>query len=302
MDNKFIGLVIGLVVGVLLIGSLLVPTITDATATEETFTNTGYYRMASTTDEMVIRWTPSEDPFTINVNNVDISIESLKQYAYSSYSMAFSDDFIVRYYYETPTTQSIQLWNDNFRAGINTSSTYTAIITINSEGVSYTTTNPEQSTISLSHSGDYFIINPDGDYIMKYRDESAYLLKDTTIFYAGGLSPVAPSTYTSIYIEGTVDDYTVTPLITGATVSNLGASYSSIDGYVDLVAVDKLTFDTEYNAAERNQTYNYFLVPYQVTAELSDHLNAGEIAMIAVIPVLMIASLLIFAVRFVTRD
>ena len=304
MEFRFAPFLISIVVAVVLFATMLVPIINDSLTTERTFTNDGFYRMTNTEEETVITWTPSVDKFVLNVNGEDVSIQGLTQYGYSNYSIAFADDVVVRYYYETANSQNIQVWKGDYQVGMGASSTYTMTITINSSALTFNNGAPDAVTSTIAHTGDYFVIDPNGEYTMKLRDKSAYILEDSTIFYAGGISGVGTSIFSSIYIEGTVADYTVTPMRNYVTVSNESATYSSVNGYVGLVALDKLTFDTTYSPpggteAERSQAYNYFLVPYQVTAELSQHLDDTEQTLVGIIPLLVIIGLVIGVVAIV---
>ena len=297
--NRIIGLVLALVVGGLLVGGLLIPSIEGMTATEKTFENKGYYSMINTEEETILEWTPSVDPFSITVNGVSISLESLKGYGYSNYSIAFADDFILRYYYEGPNAQTLQFWNSDYVTGIASSSAYTATITINASGATFTTNAEGATTTSITHTGSYFVINDSGDHVMKLRDKDAYVKTDSTIVYAGGISGIATSTFAGFYFEGTIDNIVVEPMRNNITVSNLETHTSTIDGYINLVALEKVTFDTNYQPGdtpnERSQTYTYFLVPTQVTVELSQHMDATQIAMFGVISILGIMALVVVA-------
>lgn len=302
MDVKnFVGLLVFGVIGVIVL-SAFVPIISETTSATKTFENDGYYRMTNTDEETVITWTPSVEQFVIQVNGVDVSLENLKNYgAYRNYSIAFADDVIVRYYYETANSQNIQIWTSDYHVGMGSNSIYTMTVTINSSGLTFTTSEPDYVPTSVAHSGDYFIIDANGEFVMKFSDKTAYILKDTTIFYAGGISGVATSIFSSIYIEGTVLDYEVTPLRNYVTISNKDSTFTEVSGYIDLVELDKLTFDTTYSPpggteTERNQTYSYFLVPYEVTAEKSVHPDDALSSVIDLLPLIAGIGLMIILV------
>ena len=294
-----------LTVGVILIGSLLVPVLSDTSATTDTYTNEGYFRMSETSEETVIVWNPSDDPSVVTVNGTEMSLESIIGVFNTSYSIAFADDFILRFFNSSTTAQSIQLWNSVYVDGIASSSAYVLTVTIDADGISWVTTDSTDTEVAnntYTHSGSYFALDADGDYILKYKGGSAYVNPTSTIVYAGGISLLAGTTFSGVYFEGTIDDLTVTVSNSKATVSDAVASYTEDDSHLDLALLDKVTFTTTYSETETAQTYNYFLVPYEVTAERAQHMTSAEIAILAIIPVLVIVSLVVLAVNRVRYD
>ncbi len=295
--NGILGLAVALTISIILVGSMLVPIINDTTTTHETLTNTGYFRASETSDETLIKWTPSADPFTITVNDEDISLASLTKIANTSYSIAFADDIILRYFYGNSSSQNIQFWGAGFKGGAASSEAGTFEFLINSTTCSFGKTGATPT--SYTHTGSYFIIDPEGDFIMKDRNTPAYLKNDSV--YAGGLSYVTGSVVSSIYFEGTINDYDFHPMSSYVTVSDPNTTYTQSTKYVGVYELDKVTFNTSFNDGTltdpivREQTYSYFLVPYQVTAELSQHLNDGQIALLNAIPIIIIIALLSMA-------
>lgn len=294
----------GVVIGVLLLTTLAMPVISDATTTERTFTNEGYFRAAETSDETVIEWNPSVDPFILTINGDAYSLDSMKQFG--NYSIAFSDDFILRYYYNGASSQNLQIWNSAYAVGANNTIAYKAIVTINENEVTWAT-DAGSSPTTVTHSGSYFVMDSEGDYIMKYSNKDAYVNPSSTIVYAGGISNVGSGTaFTSIYFEGTVDDLTVTPMRNNTTVTDIESTTVDVDGYLDLAQLSKVTFtttatitDVEYTV---DQTYTYFLVPYQVTAELVEHLDSSTIQLLSIIPLLITVGIIMAVVGlFVMR-
>ena len=305
--TNLLTLVVTLTVGIILAGSLLMPVLADATTTEKTLTNTGYYRMSETDQETVITWTPSTDPFTFVINGepyTTTGLDSVSGGFGASYSIAFADDCILRFFYESPSSQNLQYWASGYRGGVSTatlSGGYTATFTLNSSGVSFTTDKPDATISSYTHSGKYFVIDPEGDFIMKNRNTAAYLHSTDSIYYGGGISGLAEGVISSLYLEGNIEEFDVTPMSTSCTVSNEAIIATAVNEYVDLYSLEKLTFTTTYtplngDPTDTDQTYSYFAVPYQVTAELSQHLDAGEIALMNALPVLVIIGLVLAGV------
>lgn len=302
MDMKIVGITVAILVSITVLAGVLMPVLDDATTTEVTLTNTGYARMSETEEETVITWTPSVDRTIINVNGEDFSLSGFPKTFNTSYSIAFADDFILRVYMDGAGPQNIQIWQSGYRNGASSSSTYTSTFTISSSTLSFNSGAPDAVTSTYTHTGGYFCVDPDGDYIMKPKDSTAYLLGDSSVIYAGGISGYADNALGGLYFEGTVGDYTFTPMLTGVTIDNIQTDYTEVSEYVGVISLSKITFDTTYNSNVVHQTYSYFLVPYEITAELSQHLTGNQIELLDVIPVLVIVAILLGVIALVIRS
>ena len=302
MDNKIVMISIAAVIGIIVLGGVLMPILDDATATTDTFTNDGYARMSETDEETVITWTPSVDRTIINVNGEPYSLSVFPKTFNTSYSIAFADDFILRVYMDGVGPSNIQIWQSGYRNGASSSSSYTATFTISSSTLSYNSGAPDATTSTYTHSGGYFCVDPNGDYIMKPQGSAAYVLEDSSVIYAGGISGFGNSVLAGLYFEGTVGDYTFTPMLSGVTVDNVQTDYTDVSGYVGLISLLKITFDTTYNSDVVSQTYSYFLVPYEVVAERSVHFTDGQIAIFSVMPLMIIVAILLGVVALVIRS
>lgn len=297
-SNGFIKMAMGALVVVLVAAGVIMPILASAEQTHATFTNDGYYRMSETSEKTVIVW-DSSDTSILTVNGDEVSLDSIIGQFNTSYSIAFADDFILRFFNQSTTIQSIQLWNSDYVAGVVSSEGYKLTVTLGSDGITWITTdntNTEVANNTYAHSGSYFTINDTGNYVMKYKDGSAYVNSTSTIVYAGGISSLAGSTYSGIYFEGTIDNLAVTVMNSYVTVSDVAATYTEDENYLDLALLDKVTFTTTFNGTDKAQTYNFFLVPYQVTAELADHPTGTVLTLIQILPVLIMVGVLMFIV------
>ena len=311
MENKLIAVIMALVVGVILAGSLLMPVISDATATEKTFTNEGYFRMThyGTDAEITLEWS-AENPRAVIVNDVEIPINY--NVVGGQVTIVADTNFIVRLNTFANDTDSLSY----IGASGGTHSTSEAA-TIEFSGGSATITNTVSGS-SVSYSATYtdlYIPSLDGPFIMKDAAKSAYLNEDSEVFAYGmtrvktysGASTSAPGF--GLEFAGSIEDGITSNIWRGSglTLSDEQINYQTVDNYLDLYSFQSITavgtytetVDEETVTTDTLITYSYLLVPYQVTAEKSLHFDSGEIAIIAVIPVLIIAALVIFAVRMV---
>ena len=78
MDNKLVVISIAAVIGIIVLGSVLMPILDDATATTDTFTNEGYFYLEKYDEstDITLEWTYSA-PTTMTVNDQDIELGNL---------------------------------------------------------------------------------------------------------------------------------------------------------------------------------------------------------------------------------
>lgn len=285
MKANILTLAITLTVGIILAGSLLMPVISDATETENTFTNTGLYYMSyvpeNDSHELVFTpgtgWTFDGEAFT------DVPNDS---------TIIGTDDLVIR--------------GDGRARGLFSSAGSTAIDLV----ITDTTLVGTFGTQSVNVTYDKIIIAvPDkSDLVMKAGTTTAYVLKDSTIEAYG---------YTSIqyseggqnnavfHIEGNIDDgFTITASPSGNvtinySIENITTDEEAVTTYIGLYKITTIEFDIVVTDDDADYTthctYNRFIVPAEVTAELANHLNSGEIAILNALPVLIIVALVVMA-------
>lgn len=298
--KPIVAVAIALTVGIVTFSGVLIPAIESGVDTKDTFTNEGYFRMAETEisedDTITISWDYTK-PTIISVGDTEYEIELN---AGSSRTVAFCDNCLLRLFRHTSTTYSFEIWYAGVKSAYTTTpASATAII--DSEKVVWTTTDTETAT-NVTATGTWCIINNTGNYIMKDASTPAYMLKDS-IFRIAGVSSIGTtgnSRSSSFFVSsGTVDDFTVTtPGV--ATVSNEDSTYTDVSGYVNLVSLEKITFTTTWTPNDEpivnNQTYTYFAVPYEVTAEKSIHADASTILLFQTIPVFIVLGMIVAVV------
>lgn len=308
MENKLIGLVMGAVVGVILIGALLMPVLNDAAATERTFTNTGLF-YADVLDENSDR-TMSFDytkPNIITVDGTDIDMSSI-QTSYGSATVIFSNDWFMRFVPDTgivlykcgtSSSQAIK--------GATASSQISFTATFSSGAAVFIYSDSTEIEYDIADAG--LIITPDaGAYIMKGANDTAYVNGDSIVYGVGRTDRALGTSGTSFnaMMAASVDDGVSSLYYSPQYTMNDNRSVNATADadYTDLYALSGFTFNLVSNdEAEHAITYNQIFVPTSVKSELTEHLDSGEIAVLSAIPVMMIAALVIFAVRVLySRD
>lgn len=303
MNNKLIPIVLTLVVGIILAGSVLMPVLNSATATEKTFDNRDgalfQVEKFDETTEYSLEWVYT-DPTHATVNNETVTLSAATV-------ICATDTFLIRYGQDPSSGYYLQPVGS--LRGAYGSETNKTTLTISVSGGSLTATiadegaTPTTKTISVTEG--YGIV-ANGSYVMKASNQTAYMLADSPIV-AMGLTTLDGVWSNTFQITGNVEGVEVTQIIPHPatyTISNVEVNAESSASYIDLYELQSITFDatlisdtTKVHAC----TYNYFIVPAEVTAELSEHLTPGLIALMGAIPVLVIVALLVVAVGVVAR-
>ena len=298
-------LIITLVVGVILTGALLGPVINDATKTTETFTNTGYLRLGEISSEdpdtYTITWT-YENPHQFIVNDEIYTMpDGNTTGSVFPYTMFATDGWGLRYT-QTGGNVDLNLYGSGENSQLlwyaTTTDTNTVTITINGGTASFVKNGG--SAVNMTYTN-MFIPDNDGEFILKKGNSPAYLNSESVIYSTGRTSASfgANAFAININLNGNVEGVNVNVLApSGFTSSNVVIDSSEVDGYENLYSFNKVTFDITQDSTSITvgATYAQVIVPYQVTAELSEHLTPGQISLMGAIPVMVIVALLMAAV------
>lgn len=308
--NNLVGMILTVAVGVVCIGAVLMPTLSAVTETEDTVTNDGLYRMSEyqSADTFSAVWEYAT-PYQFTVNGEVVAIPSTA--GMFDYTIMGNDEFSVRFFFDTGLTRLVQVFTGTESTNVyyarNTGVNASDMEITLAEGV-LTFDNGSGTTASVTLTDSFYCIANDGEFVMKMYNETAYVVEDSKIV-AIGFSTVNTSESTTsgerFFIEGNIEDgFTAVGIPLSLTIGSISATYteSANTDFVDLYDFSKLTFTVTYNETDTDLTYSQILVPYEVTAETSDHLSATEIGLIMVIPILVIIGVLMVAVRGITRN
>lgn len=298
MDIKTVSVaLVAVMVGAVMFGALF-PIFDDVTATEDTFKNDGYYRMSKLTssdaDTVTIEWDYTT-PNQVTVNNEDITLN-----ANVTVSVISDTNFVFRALYTGGAFIAVQFYGATggaFSATVQDAQNMTVVC---SAGTATATVGENSKTASYD-----VIYYPDNDgaYIMKNKDESAYMLKDSEFFGCGTTTTVSSNSL-GVVVDGTIEDgATVTvwrDLANGTVIDTDSVVVHSTlnNDYVGLYELDKITFDASYNSEDYAITYSYFVVPYEVTAERSVHVTDSMGAIMDLIPLIIGLGLVLMTVAF----
>lgn len=304
MESKnLLTLAITLTVGIILAGSLLMPVISDATTTEKSFQNNGYYNLTySEADDLTLTWDYTK-PNVVTVNDTDITL-SIGTFP-GPVNIACGDDWFLRW-----TGTDVQFFSTN-NASVTAAVANSTSISLTASNGSATITNTAPTPVSQTVSYTFmYVVDPAGLYVMKNSADAAYLKGDSEIYAIGRSSTTG--IVIKLKITGNIKDGFTAEEVgssgANATVGTPVATYTEVEGYKDLYSLTKIEvpidFEITGTPASFTPTYTYFIVPASVTAELSQHLAPGEIAILNALPVLIIAALVVMAAGaiFLKRD
>ena len=308
-SDGFIKMAVGaLVVAIVAIGVIL-PLFANAEATEATFTNEGYFRMAhiDAADETVhtFEWEYT-NPSTITIDGEEFNPNYTV--SNSSITIVVDTNWILRYYtdgngagraFGLLTATSAGTISGNTGQQTNVSLTLSAGSLTGTIGA---------ATISETYT-DAYIPDDAGTFVMKNTSSNVYINGDSEIV-AYGITAVntASSTYSAgLSFVGNYGDGVTATVWRGA--DNIALSAVTINAtensnYLNLYSLKSITATAAYTetvgeetvTTNTDVTYTYFLVPYQVTAELADHPDGVELTIIQILPVLVLVGVLMMIV------
>lgn len=308
MKTNLLALIISLVVGIILAGSMLMPVINDATEVEKTFDNrTNALFQVEKLDEnsdYTFEWS-YEDPTNATVNGETVGLENATVIcSLDSFLLRYGNNATYGHYLQSVGGTLNIIVTENATADQG-SITVTAI-----EGTitAVLVKGENTTTKTITYTEGYGIASK-GDYVMKSPTQSAYMLTDSPIV-AMGLTTLDGSWANMFQITGVIEAVEVTqvyPSPATYTISDVEIQANEVAEYIDLYKLDAITF-VATNISDTTKTtdctYNYFIVPATVTSERAQHLSPGEIAIMNALPVLIIVALVVMAARalYLKRD
>lgn len=289
--NRIIGLVLALVVGGLLVGGLLIPSIEGMTATEKTLENKGYFHMEKygTDTDITIVWDPT-DAKSITVNGEKYNPNTpVNQFV----NVAIGDDWYFRYADGGANTY-VQVSYDGLNQVVGSNSDNQTVTVTCSNGSA--TITKGATTQTMDYTELYVISGDEGKYVMKNATESVYMAANTE-FTALGTTAIGEGKAV-LKIVGDVGNGATVEVIAsnpvGATISDIEVNATALTDYRGY-SLTTVTFTITADEVDYPATYSYFIVPASVTLELSQHMDATQIAMFGVISILGIVALVVVA-------
>lgn len=302
--NRIIGLVLALVVGGLLVGGLLIPSIEGMTAPTLEKTNTGAYFT-----------TPDEEEHTVIISDGVITYDDNEciwpNFSYfGSITLIAGADWCIRADAYNSTTQSCRIAIAGPPHTFDVLGVYgpgtdnSIIISINGTDVSIIPYTGDTAGTERTETDLLYTIADKGAYVMSYKP---YLLKDTQIF--GSIRNNSNASGADIFenVYGTIGDIenmTVEPLrlykgsatpSTGDFSSNVfSADYENVT--TNLYKLDKInqTF-TIWDDSSATLAISYVIVPEKITYDNPAYIGSTNAVIMGVVSLLGIVALVVVA-------
>lgn len=301
METKKIVMgVISVAVAIVVLMSMI-PIFTDAGASEDTFSNVND-SMFSVTEltpetEYTFIWDSNTPTVaTVNGETVDLKYATI---------ICSTGTFLIRYgnggssvgYYMQSIGGNVGLYFNT----VNNTGKFT--ITNSESGLTIVSEPTGGTTTTNSYTYDRaFGIAKIGNWVMKSPTQTVYMNGNSDVI-AMGLTSLDGVWSNAFYISGNIDDgisviqYSPSPAT--YSISDIENDSKRVDGYIDLYTLNKITFNAT-NISDSSLvtpvTYNYFIVPAEVTAERSAHASPVEATLIGLIPLLMMVGILLTAI------
>lgn len=290
--RKNIMMIVSLMVAVIIALAVLVPVIQDTSASEDTFTNKGYFYVDSLNENESINYKFADG--VLKINDVDVPLPSDNTYP-DGITIFFTEHITVR------IDGSLMRIKGQVNVGC------TALdLTITNGTItgSYTATNT--STANWTYTKFTGMVTSETNRVMS-QPVPQYVKSDSLIETTGFTRAVGD--YYVIHVSGSIDDGVTVNLytqgsgvvVTTVTVSNIQINYSPVNGHEDLYLVDNITFTLTKDDAVSNVTYSIYTVPAEVTSERTAHVTPIEATLLGIIPLLVIIGIVIGAVWFIRQ-
>lgn len=298
-------------VGCILVAGFI-PVVGESVSATTTFENDGYFRMThyGTDADVVLTWSV-DNPTQVVVNDVVVPVNY--DVVGGAVTVVADTNFISRL--NSPSSgyslSYIGVGGGTHTATVSASYTFSN----GSATIVNTIVGGETETYSATYE-DIYVPSIDGEFTMKKYDESAYINEDSFIFAYGNTriknstGGVIASPGIGFEFSGSIADGVEGRVWRGpdtVTVADEQINYASVNGYIDLYSFDSITATATYTETVDDETvttdtlltYNYLLVPYQVTAEKAIHADDNTASIISMLPFILIMGIVIMFVGVV---
>lgn len=289
--NLKIGVAIsGLIVSIIMIVTVAIPVIEDATVTDSTFINSDSdFNMAPANDGDSVTLTISGNEIIANTNSGDIMIPL------SKCVICVGDDWIVE----------VGIGNQNNpvitkSGGTNAGTMTNGYMTIEYNNGQTKIVRDAGMPITTTESDDepIWLITKESDYIMKKMDSNSMVLGDSLII--SGISMPNYSTCCFI-LKGTINDGLSVNMFNSYSysfeVENLNVSCNTVSSYKNLYDFESVNFTGTFKSNDTQTDVDldvgYAIIPKSVNAELANPPDASIVSMLSMIPIILCAGLVI---------
>ena len=289
--NRTIGLVIALVVGGLLVGGLLIPTVQGMTEPTKTYENMGvpFALMDDNEHTMVIENVGGEPKYTVD----GVVIEKNPEYLFNSQStVIYGTDGFLRVWKVGGSVDRLRVQAEE-RININLNAGESATFTFDSTNITGNNQTVAIKPVAYLSNGSYSqLINP--------------VVKDDSVIYIAGLTEqltIGGNTnqFVGVCASGTLDDLTFTvadigPTTPTVTVTDLDYTVSTTDLGNGLKKIDDITLTITWSDDGTSIVhYTYFIAPAEIVYDNPAYIGSTNAVIMGVVSLLGIVALVVVA-------
>lgn len=259
-------LIVTLVIGIVMVVTAVIPLAADYSEAK-TFKNEGYYYMDEVgPNDNISVFFDHNDPRNVIVNGIKILMPD------KVVTIIGSTDFMIRYYYNTPTIGQIHAYfAGNIGVYADSNLNQDMAVEISGQTITVTSSGENATTRSFTSSDTIYCISPDiGEYVMKKYDAPVYMGNQDLILI-DGRTVVTSSTSVSLAAKGNIENgmgpVNIYFYNAETTAGDITLHYDTVSGYVDLYKLDNMTFSLTQGNTVIEANYSAFIVSAEVTAD-----------------------------------
>lgn len=283
--KQIISIALVVAVGAMVFSAVLIPAVSMATDTEDTFTNNGFFYVDSVAEGNSINYRYENSTLYINGEQFGTPVDN----TYSGLTVMYTENLNIRYDGTMKMrgilgNHNAQYLNLTVSAG-----------TITGE---WQSTGDTPSQVSTTYTIFYGIVADKSERVMC---KSPQYVNEDSFISASGITQIASTTWAIVNIDGSIADGLTINLhkdsngtvLDTFTVKDYTIDYSEVSGYEDLYQINKIDITVTDGENDYDMVYTIFTVPAEVTAELSIHADAPTRAILNMIPILAVLGLLV---------
>ena len=289
--KKIIVPMITILVCVLVVGAVL-PVFADTSASEDTFTNKGYFYVDEVVEDQSITYKFEDHKFYIN--GEETALPTGSQYP-DGLTILYTEHICIRYDGGYMKVRGVANHNAYYLNITVTNGTITG-------NYEWTVDNPN-ATVNWTYTEFVGMYPTETDRIM-CKSEPQYLKTDSVIDTTGLVNLTNITGYYVVHITGTISDGITVKFynqgngaeINTITAEDITINKTEVSTHEDLYKVNSITFVANDGSHTDNVTFTIYTIPAEVTADRVVSMDPAMSTLFNMIPLIIVAGLVLSAV------
>lgn len=297
MDNRLIGILVALTVGIIMVGSLVAPIVASYGYETKDYVNDGVpYAAYDGKTHTVVVGLDSDSELYITSDGKEVELPDFSLYSSATIIYGDNDGFV-----RINSVGRVQTYTVTTNTGAVAEVDTPVSLTLSDDGVRLAK-GSNYTDVEFTPTA---YISTKGDYVLT---KNPIVYTDSNIIIAGVTWIVEDTTYATFMANGTIEDLEVTTGVENSdtlSVSSVSAEVNTteLSGNDYLVTIDSVVFTaTMSDSSEWTGTYNYFLAPKVVHYPNDGYIGFGVSGLMAAIVVVCLIALLVIPTKLISRD